>query len=365
MENNNYNHLVSKQKKLDIGKLFLYFFSIILLLAVCYVAFTGINKEIKNADNAVMAGRSITYDVSKDQIITNLTPEVSSKQVDSSATKEQIQYKPDVASSDILQANKEEPENIHKASHNEAVNNNHDIAQKITEEKHNQPIIAVILANVGLSSESTKLATFLPSDVTMGLTPYGSDLQAIANNFISKKHDIVINMPLEPVNYPEDDPGPYALLTSLTAQDNLERLNYITNLSSNLLGVYSLGSENFTSDSNSIKPVLKYLQDHNMIYIYAGDKANIALSQIDANERPPLIQIDYIIDEKITENSINARLEDAVKLAKVRGYAVILCNSYPLSINILKDWLDKIYKGSDIRIGRFKDIVEILKHKAN
>jgi polysaccharide deacetylase 2 family uncharacterized protein YibQ len=222
----------------------------------------------------------------------------------------------------------------------------------------NLPKIAVLIANVGLSATTIPAIVALPAKVTVGLSPYAPDLESLAKKLLDAKHELMMSMPLEPVNYPEDDAGPYALLTNLDSVDNLERLKYLINKVANIVGVFSMEDEKFTNNNAAITPVIQALKERNLIYAYAGAKNNVAISQTATQENFNLIVVDFTIDQNITDEYISAQLANAIDKAKKNGFATIVCRPYPISVNALTKWLETL-EGNKISLTTFADIVNL------
>ena len=56
----------------------------------------------------------------------------------------------------------------------------------------------------------------LPPAVTLAFTPYGADPTKLAERARAQRHEILLQVPMEPFDYPDNDPGPQTLLTTLT-----------------------------------------------------------------------------------------------------------------------------------------------------
>ena len=55
----------------------------------------------------------------------------------------------------------------------------------------------------------------LPPAVTLAFTPYGTEPGKLAERARAQHHEILLQIPMEPYDYPDNDPGPQTLLTSL------------------------------------------------------------------------------------------------------------------------------------------------------
>ena len=87
--------------------------------------------------------------------------------------------------------------------------------------------VALIIEGLGVSAKDTAEAIArLPGAVTLAFVPYGSDA-ALAGRARAAGHEILLQVPMEPFDYPDNDPGPETLLTSLAAQQNVDRLHWL------------------------------------------------------------------------------------------------------------------------------------------
>ncbi len=94
--------------------------------------------------------------------------------------------------------------------------------------KPDAPRIALLVDGLGVSATTTADAIAkLPEAVTLGFVPYGAEIAALATRARTAGHEIVLQVPMEPFDYPDNDPGPQTLLTALTPQQNIDRLHTV------------------------------------------------------------------------------------------------------------------------------------------
>ena len=76
-----------------------------------------------------------------------------------------------------------------------------------------KPRVAVIVGGLGLNAVTTRAAIErLPAEVTLSFVPYADGLQGWIDLARAQGHEVMIEIPMEPTGYPENDPGPYTLL---------------------------------------------------------------------------------------------------------------------------------------------------------
>src|SRR6185369_17272180 len=87
------------------------------------------------------------------------------------------------------------------------------------------PIVAIVVGGLGIGAAKTADAIVkLPPAVTLAFTPYGSDPSKLAERARMQRHEILLQIPMEPYDYPDNDPGPQTLLATLGPDQNIDRL---------------------------------------------------------------------------------------------------------------------------------------------
>src|SRR5262249_21266595 len=72
------------------------------------------------------------------------------------------------------------------------------------------PRIALVVCGLGLAAQATETAiSTLPGEVTLGFAPYASDLSRQTALARGAGHEVVLQIPMEPFDYPRNNPGPH------------------------------------------------------------------------------------------------------------------------------------------------------------
>ncbi len=86
-----------------------------------------------------------------------------------------------------------------------------------------RPRIALVVGGLGFAERATESAiSTLPGDVTLGFSPYGSDLSRQTALARGAGHEVVLQIPMEPFDYPRENPGPHALLAGAGEAANID-----------------------------------------------------------------------------------------------------------------------------------------------
>ena len=85
------------------------------------------------------------------------------------------------------------------------------------------------------------------------------------------EHEYLLSIPMEPQGFPLNDPGKQALMTSLSPEQNRERLDWMLSRIAGYVGAVgaegSLRGERFASLPDEINPVLAELARRGLLYV--------------------------------------------------------------------------------------------------
>ena len=91
--------------------------------------------------------------------------------------------------------------------------------------KADGPRIAIVINGLGIGTSGTADALAkLPGPVSFAFAPYSINVEQLAQRARNEGHEVLLQVPMEPFDYPDNDPGPQTLLTTLDAGQNIDRL---------------------------------------------------------------------------------------------------------------------------------------------
>jgi uncharacterized protein len=196
-----------------------------------------------------------------------------------------------------------------------------------------RPRIAIIVSDLGQSTAATEAAIQnLPGSVTLAFNPYGQRLDYWAARARAAGHEVLTLVPMEPVNYPANDPGPQTLLTTLTSPENRERLNWSLSRFTGYVGVLSLAGSRYTTALESIRPTLEEINGRGLLFVDSRSSLRSSAFRIAGEIGLPRAINNRFIDVQASRDDIDRRLDELVKLASNSGFAVGIGQPYPATI---------------------------------
>ncbi len=205
------------------------------------------------------------------------------------------------------------------------------------------PRVALVVGGLGISETATRNAIEkLPPEVTLSFAPYGRDLQSWIDKARAAGHEVLLELPMEPYDYPANDPGPYTLLTSLSAGDNLDRLSWLMSRFTGYVGVTSYQGAKFTADKTAMEPILEALESRGVMYVDPGTSRRSTAPELAKELGLPWTTGNRSVDPTRTPRAIDEALIALQQQAGQNGVVVGLGTAFPVTIERIQKWTENL-----------------------
>ncbi len=205
--------------------------------------------------------------------------------------------------------------------------------------KKDGPRVTIVIGGLGVSANVTRQAMEkLPGPVTLGFTPYGADVEGMVTSARAAGHEVLLQAPMEPFDYPDNDPGPQTLLTTLSLDQNTDRLHWLMSRFQGYVGIANYMGARFTSTEAALAPVLKEVSRRGLIYVDDGSSPRSLAGQIAGANNLPFARAEILLDAVTTTAHIDRALARLEALAREHGSAVGMASALPASIERIAQW---------------------------
>jgi polysaccharide deacetylase 2 family uncharacterized protein YibQ len=199
--------------------------------------------------------------------------------------------------------------------------------------------MAIVVSGLGLSAEATQRAIRLPKEVTLSFTPYGADLEADVAAAREAGHEVLLDLPMEPISYPADDPGPHTLLTSLNPSDNIARLDWLLGRFKGYVGVINHMGSRFTASPDPLRPILRALKERGLMFVDSRSTSKSIAGGLAGQMQLPRAFNDRFLDHEPTRGAIDQSFAAAEGDARARGVALVVARPFPVTLERMAAWL--------------------------
>ncbi|MGZ8401586.1 MAG: divergent polysaccharide deacetylase family protein, partial [Methyloceanibacter sp.] len=205
------------------------------------------------------------------------------------------------------------------------------------------PRVAILVTGLGLpGGPPADVIEGLPAPISVAYGAYGRNLQDGVTKARADGHEVLLQIPLEPNNYPSEDPGPHTLLTTLPPQENMKRLQWLMSRYTGYVGVTNHMGAKFEAATDSFMPMLEELKRRGLLYVDDGSTQESPTSQAANAIGLEYSVVSVQIDGGQSAAEIDKQLAKLEEMAKQQGTAIGVVRLKPAAVKQLADWASKL-----------------------
>jgi len=204
-----------------------------------------------------------------------------------------------------------------------------------------RPKIAVVIGGLGIGAATTDLALkTLPPQVTLAFAPYGPELQSGADRARGLGHEVLLQVPMEPFDFPNSDPGPHALLVNAATEENIRRLNWAMSRFTGYVGLSNLLGARFLGEAGAIEPVLVEASRRGILFFDTGASTRSLTGMAARHANATIATGTLTLDDVQSTAAIDNKLVQLEAQAKTDGFAIGVGSLYPVTVNRVALWAE-------------------------
>jgi hypothetical protein len=198
------------------------------------------------------------------------------------------------------------------------------------------PRIALLIGGMGLAPRATESAiASLPGAVTLGFAPYGADLARETARAREAGHETVLQIPMEPFDFPRDNPGPHTLLAGAGKAANIDNLTWLMSRFTGYAGVTNFLGGKLTADAKTLTPVLREIAARGLFYVDDGTSAQSLAMTLAPGQALVAARADLVLDSTAEPEAIGAALARLEAIARDKGMAIGVASALPASVETI------------------------------
>lgn len=210
--------------------------------------------------------------------------------------------------------------------------------------------IAIVVGGIGLSQTGSQRAIRqLPEDITLGFAATGNSLTRWMQEARQKGHEILLQVPMEPFDYPANDPGRGALLTEETSATNLANLHQAMARMTNYAGIMNHMGGRFLTVDKAVDPVMRDIAARGLLFLDDGSSARSLTGTYGKALGMPHAFGDVLLDAQLNRAAILAKLDELERIARRNGQAIGIASAFDETIDTITEWRNEaVARGIEI-----------------
>jgi polysaccharide deacetylase 2 family uncharacterized protein YibQ len=196
-----------------------------------------------------------------------------------------------------------------------------------------RPKVALVIGGLGLNARATQQAIeTLPGEVTLSFSPYAEGLQGWIDMARAHGHEALLETPMEPVDYPDNDPGPYTLMANGQAPDTVKKLEWVLSRATGYFGVTNYLGSKFLASDGAYQTFSAALRGRGVAFVDDGSAAHRGGKGL------VRASAERVIDDQLNQTAIDQQLVALEAAALQRGQAVGAGFAYPVTLEKVAQW---------------------------
>ncbi len=195
-----------------------------------------------------------------------------------------------------------------------------------------RPRVALVIGGLGLNAQTTRAAIeTLPPEITLSFAPYSEGLQGWIDLARSHGHEVLLETPMEPNDYPANDPGPYTLIAANRPDETVRKLEWLMSRATGYFGLTNYLGSKFLASDPAMATFMASLKARGLAFVDDGAAAR-------RGGPIPRASAERGIDDDLSGEAIEGQLRALEAGAGARGAALGVGFAYPVTISQVRNW---------------------------
>lgn len=205
--------------------------------------------------------------------------------------------------------------------------------------------VAIVIGGLGLSQTGTQTAIGkLPPEITLGFAPQGNSLGRWMQAARREGHEIVMQVPLEPFDFPNVNPGRNTLTVDASSDENLKNLRWTLSRTTNYTAVMNYMGARFSTSPEAMGVMMAELGKRGIGYVDDGSSARSLAPETALKNGVPFATGDAIIDGVQDRGAILDKLDELERTARAKGFAIGTGNAFDVTVDAVASWASEARK---------------------
>ncbi|HHC25395.1 MAG TPA: divergent polysaccharide deacetylase family protein [Desulfobacterales bacterium] len=206
------------------------------------------------------------------------------------------------------------------------------------------PKVAIIIDDIGYDSAIAEKFLSLDAAITFSILPHSPFLKKISSRAKTEGIETMLHLPMEPREYPQVNPGPGALLTSMPPEQIISQLRKNLDSLPFIKGVNNHMGSRMTTFSTNMYQILSVLKKRDLFFIDSvttGDslcRSSARLLQV------PFAQRDVFLDHVQDADFVRRQFRQLIRVANHYGEAVGIGHPHNVTYQIFREALPELRK---------------------
>jgi polysaccharide deacetylase 2 family uncharacterized protein YibQ len=204
--------------------------------------------------------------------------------------------------------------------------------------------LVIVIDDLGYNLGLAEKFLDIDAPLTYAVLPQLQYSHKIVEMVQKKKRDLLLHQPMQPMGWPDINPGPGTLFVS---DDLLKKQKvWLKNLKSmpEMLGVNNHMGSAFTTDEESMRWFMQQMSRRSLFFLDSKTGPGKVSRKMASEFGVPFLARDVFLDNHQDMDATREQLEKAVKIAVKFGKAIAIGHPFKTTLDVLKEQMPELKK---------------------
>ena len=218
------------------------------------------------------------------------------------------------------------------------------------------PRVAIIIDDLGYDKKLASRFLVLDGVMSFSVLPHSPFQKSIAKTIRRSGRDVLLHLPMEPMEYPHVDPGVGALLSSMEPDELLYQLRKDLDAVPLAVGVNNHMGSRLTQDRVRMHQIFTILKKRNLFFVDSLTSPGSCCQETAHLLNLKFAQRHVFLDHVQDPNTIRFQIKRLISVARRKGKAIGIGHPYPTTLEVLREELPNIKR--QVGLVRISELVE-------
>jgi polysaccharide deacetylase 2 family uncharacterized protein YibQ len=204
------------------------------------------------------------------------------------------------------------------------------------------PKVAIIIDDLGYDRKMAEKFIFLGVPLTVAVLPHSPQQKNIARLAKENGLETMLHLPMEPIEYPQVDPGPGTLLTSMLPDDLIRSLKDNLDSVPDIKGVNNHMGSKMTAAAPQMNQIFSVLKERRLFFIDSRTTNDTVCRSSAKLFQLPFGQRDVFLDHEPTAGFVRKQIRLLIRIAQRNGTAVGIGHPHRTTYRTLREMLPEL-----------------------
>jgi hypothetical protein len=211
-----------------------------------------------------------------------------------------------------------------------------------------RPKVAIIIDDIGYDRHLAEAFMDMGAPMTFSILPESPFGSALARRMKAKGYELMLHLPMEPMEYPAVDPGPGALLSRMTPDELIAQLHRNLDAMPDAKGVNNHMGSRLTSEASRMYQIFTVLKRRNLFYVDSRSSAETVARPSARLFQLPFAERDVFLDHLQEPDFIRGQFRQLLQTAREEGEAVAIAHPHEVTVAVFREELPKLRRQVDL-----------------